>query len=267
MQISVQELKFLLKLLEFSDYKASITQIKISAVTKASQRDRICYSLRDRSLIACHEEVTQLTIDTPGQVLLQLDTNNLPIKPQELQVIKASNQGIITPGKINIPVTEKQAVIKNLVERGLIQAIKTKITLVWLTEQGKNYLLHEYQSSQNSGTISLKMLANYLHFLRHFLPSSTMAVNKLTDEVILQEIINLDQQLGTENYLPIFYLRERLQPPLLRHQLDQVLYRLQKKDQIELSSLVEATHYTSQQIRAGIPQDMGGTLFFLSVNF
>ena len=72
-----------------------------------------------------------------------------------------------------------------------------------------------------------------------------------TDQEILQTIQDLDQQLGTENYLPIFYVRQKLQP-LSREQLDQRLYHLQRNDQIELSSLQEATAYTCEQTDAGI---------------
>ncbi|MDJ0532937.1 MAG: hypothetical protein QNJ70_10665 [Xenococcaceae cyanobacterium MO_207.B15] len=89
---------------------------------------------------------------------------------------------------------------------------------------------------------------------------------KPSDEDILQTIIGLDRELGTNNYLPIFHLRNKLQPPLSRKELDDALYRLQLQDKLELSSLVEAVHYTKEQIDAGIPQDVGGSLFFLMVN-
>ena len=78
-------------------------------------------------------------------------------------------------------------------------------------------------------------------------------------------IQNLDRELATDNYLPIFYLRQKLQPPLSREEVDQALYRLQRNDKIELSSLQEAIAYTPEQIEAGIPQDIGGPLFFIIV--
>jgi len=55
--------------------------------------------------------------------------------------------------------------------------------------------------------------------------------------------------MNTENYLPIFHLRQRTS--LSREKLDQALYRLQQNDQIELSSLQHVT-YTPEQIDAGI---------------
>jgi hypothetical protein len=155
---------------------------------------------------------------------------------------------------------------------------------VWLTERGEEYLREDYTPKKGTNpVISLELLTNYLRFLRKSLhaqlnESSTQAqpqtppasdatsTSKPSDEEILQLIQDLDRELGTENYLPIFHLREKLQPPLSREQLDQALYRLQRNDQIELSSLQEAIAYTPEQINAGIPQDVGGPLFFISVN-
>lgn len=61
-----------------------------------------------------------------------------------------------------------------------------------------------------------------------------------SDEKIWQIIEKLDSELGTENYLPIFHLRQKLEPPMSRDELDQPLYRLQKIDKIELRGLVHA---------------------------
>ena len=87
--------------------------------------------------------------------------------------------------------------------------------------------------------------------------------NKPTDSEILAMIKDLDHKLGTDNYLPIFHLREKLQPSLSRTEVDRALYRLEKSDQIELSSLQEVRCYTLEQIEAGIPQNIGGRLFFI----
>jgi hypothetical protein len=81
----------------------------------------------------------------------------------------------------------------------------------------------------------------------------------------LQIIQNLDQELGTGNYLPIFHLRQKLQPPLSREDLEEALYRLEGNDQIELSALVEASRYSKEQINAGIKQRTGSPLFFIKV--
>jgi hypothetical protein len=205
------------------------------------------------------------------------------VTDQELKVLRASEKEKITPGKTNVPAAQRQAIIQSLADRGLIE-VETKIKEVWLSDRGREYLRDEY-NPKGSATITQDMLNNYLRFLRKFLsvetPPSTSVQNgvkngvspqppvsdsKPSDKEILQMIRDLDRQLGTENYLPIFHLRQKLEPPLSREQLDQTLYRLQRNDQIELSSLQEVSAYTPEQIDSGIAQDIGGPLFFIVVN-
>jgi hypothetical protein len=128
----------------------------------------------------------------------------------------------------------------------------------------------------------LEVLGNYLRLLRKSsgeLPGETLPESHQTataeedtiphfseppsDEEILNTIAELDRQHQTENYLPIFYLRQKLQPPMTREDVDSALYRLQKQDKIELSSLQETHAYTTEQIEAGIEQNVGGPLFFI----
>ncbi|TAF57007.1 MAG: hypothetical protein EAZ61_02345 [Oscillatoriales cyanobacterium] len=85
----------------------------------------------------------------------------------------------------------------------------------------------------------------------------------LTSDQLYDLIAQLDRQYNTHNYLPIYHLRDRLHTVMDREMLDQALYALQREDRLELSSLQEAAHYTPEQINAGIPQDIGGPLFFL----
>ena len=85
----------------------------------------------------------------------------------------------------------------------------------------------------------------------------------ITGDRLYDLIAQLDQEYNTHNYLPIYYLRDRLQPMMDRETVDRALYALQRADRLELSSLQEAAHYTAEQINAGIPQDIGGPLFFL----
>lgn len=144
---------------------------------------------------------------------------------------------------------------------------------VWLTQRGVEYLRDDYYP-KGKAIISLDLLNNYLGLLRKSLHNKPaveptteytpiVTIVNLTDEEILQTILKLDRELGTDNYLPIFHLRQKLQPSLSRDELDKVLYRLQANDQIELSSLQEANAYSAEQIDTGIPQNIGGPLFFL----
>ena len=278
--MDAKELKFLLKLLSFEEYRAPLAKIQPTPNMKASERNGLCRQLRERELVACVEEVTRLTIAPPGESLLKLDTASLPVSKDELKVLRASAKGKITPRKTYVPTSHRQAAIQGLADRGFIKALERKIVEVALSERGKKYLLEEYESVSTSSSITLKMLSDYLRFMRKqqsdraiqdsvpAMPAPEEARERLTqgDAEILQAILDLDRELGTDNYLPIFQLRNRLQPALTRSQLDEGLYSLQRQNRIELSSLQEGMHYTKEQIDAGIERPFGGKLFFIIVN-
>jgi hypothetical protein len=286
--MEVKELKFLLKLVDKENYEGKLSDLKPNSKTKISETESICRKLRDRDLVACSEEITKIKINSAGKALLKLDTNDFPVTADELKILKACATETITPGKTNVtPAEKRQELIASLVERGLIAAATTKIERVWLTETGKKFLAEEYNPKGFNSVLSLDLLKNYLCFLRKYFRSDGITTNgqthngsnlqiiangeasncnKFSDEEILQTIIDLNRELGTDNYLPIFHLRNKLQPSLSRTELDDALYRLQRHDKLELSSLVEAVHYTKEQVDAGIKQDVGGCLFFLIVN-
>lgn len=288
--MDAKELKFLLKLLGYESYRATLTQIQPTPKMKAPERNSICAKLRERDLVNCSEEVKKFAIAPPGESLLQIDSAGLPITDEELKVLKASAKGTISPGQTGIPADKRQAVIHSLANRGFIKIVDRQIKEVWLAARGKEYLREEFESNSTSANINLQMLTNYLRFMRKFqhvdtsvetasqdehlqTPPQPLAEekelvtqtpqSKPSDEEILQLIRNLDRKLGTENYLPIFHLRQKLQPPLSRNELDKALYRLEGEEKIEMSTLQEAIHYTPKQIEAGIPQEVGGPLFYI----
>ncbi|MBD2017175.1 transcription factor RcaD [Microcoleus sp. FACHB-53] len=273
------ELKFLLKLLGFPDYRAPLSKITPNSKTSATERERICRKLLTRDLVECSYEVTKLKIAPPGKALLKSDSTELPVTDQELKVLRASEKEKISPGKTGVPAAERGAIIQRLADRGLIE-LETKVKEVWLSKHGQEYLRDEYTAKGTNLVLNLDMLNNYLSFLRKSLQvkpdrvSPPLPTNgellveptdNLSDEEILQIIQKLDQELGTDNYLPIFHLRQKLQPGLSREDLDQTLYRLQKNDQIELRALVHAQEYTDEQVNAGINQRSGCSLFFIKV--
>lgn len=273
------ELKFVLKLLGFADYRAPLSKIQLNNQTKASEREKICRILCDRGWVECSREVTKLKIAPPGKALLKLDSAGLPVTEQELKVLRASEKEKISPGKTNVPAEGRQAIIESLADRGLIE-VETKIKEVWLSERGQEYLRDDYSPKGSQPVISLDMLNNYCRFLRKSLsvetshstsvqnrvsPQAPASESQPSDKEILQTIRDLDRQLSTENYLPIFHLRQKLEPQLSREQFDQMLYRLQRNDQIELSAVVHSQHYTQEQIKAGIHQRAGSPLFFIKV--
>ncbi|MCL1466301.1 transcription factor RcaD [Argonema galeatum] len=275
--METNELKFLLKLLGCPNYRSSLS----AGVFKDFKgKDKICRDLGDeRELIDFSREIASVKILPPGRALLKIDASQLPIADKELKVLEkiGKSPGKIKPSEITVvKAAERAEILKNLADRGLIEAerkVKRTKAEVWLTQRGLEYLRDEY-NPKGSATISLDLLKNYLSFLRKCLRENSEVVSpapatptaKPSDEQILQIIRDLDRELGTENYLPIFHLRQKLQPPLSREELDRSLYRLQRNDQVELSSLVDTTPYTSEQIDAGMPQDIGGVLFYIVAN-
>ncbi len=280
------ELKFLLKLLGFSNYRAKISdeKLKPNDKTSATERDKICRELSKRGIVSYSREVNKFKISPAGKALLNSNTTEVVLTDEQLKLLRACEREAISPGTVKgIAPEKRQSVVQDLETKGFIKVEKEAIKEVWLTDQGYEYLLKECLPSGNS-TISLNLLKNYLVFLRKAAQFSTAksttqisaSVGKISDstsfsakpddETILGTIKALDKQLNTGNYLPIFHLRQKLQPPLSRDELDQALYRLQRQDKIELSSLVESIHYTPEQIEAGIPQESGGPLFFLVVS-
>ena len=280
-----KELKFLLKLLGFPDYRAPLTKIQPTPQMKAAERNSLFRRLCHQGFVASGVAVTKFKIAPPGKSLLKLDTAGLLVKEEEFQVLQACAQGTISPQKTGISDDKQQAVIQSLSQRGLIKILEQRITEVWLTHQGQQYLLENYESNSTSEHIHLKMLTDYLRLLRKFQgvtreqvqPSATepkkestvkkmaKSGSKPTDAEILQLIQDLDKKLGTNNYLPIFHLRQQLQPRLSREELEEALYRLQKQEQIELSALVHTQNYTPEEINAGINQRVGSKLFFIQV--
>ena len=277
--MEVIELKFFLKLITKPNYRAKIGEIKPNKDTSSAERDKICRSLYRSNYLDLTEKITKIRITDEGKILLKVDSTKLPVTSEENKAIKAfSKTDTITPGKIkNIKPDRREEIINNLIDKGFIEAAEIKIESVWLTEEGKKFLATESSLSGGGNiTFSKKMLADYLGFIRNYYSHSPQdrarqngqnsTTNKPKDEEILKTIIDLDAKLATDNYLPIFHLRNCLQPPLTREELDKALYRLQNDDKIELSSLAEVTAYSREEINAGIPQQVGGSLFFIIVN-
>lgn len=273
--MQASELKFLLKLLGYEGYRAPISKLAVSDKAPASERDKICRELGERGIVDYSRHVSRFKISSAGKALLKLE-GEIPLTKEQMFILNACKTSSKTAGDLKkIPASDRQSLIQDLEAKGLLEVEKSAIKEVWLTERGAEYLREEYHPSGNP-TISLNLLGNYLTFMRKGnqivsappspAPTTPGFNEKPTDDEILQTIRDLDHTLGTNNYLPIFHLRQVLQPPLSRDELDQALYRLQRRDILELSALVEAIHYTSEQIQTGIPQDAGGPLFFLIVN-
>lgn len=275
--MDTNELKFLLKLLGCTDnYRSSLSA---SSFKSFKGKEKICRDLSDRELVDFFREIAAIKILPPGRDLLKKDSSALPISALELKILKKIGKasGKTKPSEITlVKAAEREAILNSFSERGLIEVerkIRRTKAEVWLTQRGQEYLRDEY-TPKGAANISLELLNNYLRFLRKSLidtqkqPTSKPVAalgSKPSDEDILQTIRDLDRELGTANYLPIFHLRQKLQPPLSREDLDQALYRLEGNNQIELSALVEASRYSQEQVNAGIKQRSGSPLFFIKV--
>lgn len=280
------ELKFLLKLLGKPDYRAAIVDLGPSEKISASDRNKICVDLTARGIVAYLREVKQFKLNSAGKTLLNQDTAQLPLSELQIAILKACESKSAKPGELKkIPMDDRQTLIQDLAEKGLIKIEKEQIKEVWLTELGQEYLIQELALSGNS-TISLNLFGNYIQFIRKIAQANSIKTggrteqsittaplenhialplaHRLNDEEILQIILDLDREFNTDNYLPIFHLRQKL-ASLSREELDQMLYQLQRQDKIELSTLQEGHRYTHEQIEAGIRQPVGGPLFFIVV--
>ena len=297
-KIETLELKFLLRLLGAEEYRSKISGITLNKATKAIKRDQTCEALGAKGLVEHDSEIAKFAIASPGTTLLKLDTTSLPVTPDELQILKAC-KGPMTPGSLGkkIPTSDRQRLLTNLAERGLIKVSKNTIKEVWLSAQGKQFLLHEYEPQGNSAIATATMLGDYVQFMRKNLgrvrhsslptyqpqaqqplsqqgtlsnssTSSAIPIGSQTKpdkQTVLRKIQQLDQQLDGENYLPIYHLRAVLQPSLTRPELDSILYTLQRDGKIDLDSLHDQGKYSQEQVAAGILQDNGGHLFFVTV--
>lgn len=270
--MDTKEIKFLLKLLGFPEYRALLKEFEAFK----SDRTKICQTLSNAGWVDYSREIASVKLLSSGRALLKLEKEQSPLTPNELKVIEqlAKASAKVKPSQIKQPTAgERDEILQRFHERGLIEIdtqIKTKKAEVWITPEGLDYLRDEFvPQAGNHPSFSLTLLGNYVRFLRKSTRDTSsptpVSGSQPSDADILQIIQDLDRTLGTSNYLPLFHLRQKLQPPLSREELDQALYRLEKNDQIELSSLVEASRYSQEQIQAGISQRTGCPLFFIQV--
>jgi hypothetical protein len=169
------ELKFLLKLLGCEGYRGKIADLKPNSGTSASERDQICKSLGAKGIVNYDAQVSSFALAPPGRTLLTLDTTSLPVTPDELKVLKAcqKQKGAIAPGKLmGVPEDARQALIRSLTQRGMLKITQESIEEVWLSAQGKRFLLYEFEPVGNSHVASATMLGSYVRFLRDNLGAS-----------------------------------------------------------------------------------------------
>ncbi|NJM48180.1 MAG: transcription factor RcaD [Alkalinema sp. RU_4_3] len=264
---STAELKFLLILLSCDNYASPLGAKAFKSFTGKPQ---LCLELGERGWIEYSKEIAGVKLLPAGTALLEMDTTSLPVEAAAMTMLKqlaAKPAGKVKlqdiSGKTN---AKKQAVLVPLADRGFIELewqMQKAGGSVKLTQQGLDYLREDYHP-KGTAVVSLTLLGHYVAFLRKGVVQSVAETPvQLDDAGILAQIKALDAELGTENYLPIYALRQKL--GIGREDFDNALYRLQKTDKIDLSSLQEMEGYTAAEIDAGIPQPIGGPLFFIGL--
>jgi predicted transcriptional regulator len=168
-----KELKFVLKLLGCNDYRSLLSASIFDSFKQ--EKSKICQTLSDRGLIDFDREIASVRITSAGKNVLKMDMTKLPISPVEyklLQVLVKAG-GKVVPSQIkgmkNVKVAERDLMIENLVQRGLVaieSGMKQQHCEVWLTEAGFDYLRYEFIPSGTQAVISLDLLSNYLQFMR-----------------------------------------------------------------------------------------------------
>jgi hypothetical protein len=249
---SLNELKFLLKLLECKNGRTSVAS---SSLRSFKGKEQLCANLARDGLIDFSREIAAIELAASGRELLKLEESTLPLSASELKLLRKLGKAAtrLTPNQVSvagIKASERDAILQGFCDRGFV-TVETKLKRqkaeVWLTEAGKT---------------CITQLVNQFQQLRQLtVPSTT---TKPQDREVLRLIQMLDRTLGTDNFLPIFHLREQL-PSLTRTEVDELLYRLQRNDQIQLRAIVHTQGYTSEQLQAGIQQRAGSPLFFIEV--
>lgn len=250
---ALDELKFLLKLQECRNYRAYLTHPSLKSFRA---KDKLCQRLAKDGLVDFSREIVAVKPSAAGQALLQVNADSLPISEVEFKILKKiAAAKKITPSQLRtgtLSVTERDLILQTFLNRGLVVAetrLKRQKAEVWLTPQGQTCLaelLNQFQSLRQS-------------------PAEITLTYKPTDREVLETIQTLDHEVGSNNYLPIFYLRQKFQPPLSRDELDEILYRLQRNDQIELRAIVHTQDYTADQLSAAIQTRSSSPLFFIKV--
>jgi hypothetical protein len=249
----LDELKFLLKLQECRNYRAYLTNPCFKAFRA---KDKISQNLAADGLVDFSREIVAVKLSPAGQALLKVESDTLPISNSEFKLLKKiAAAKKITPSQLRtgtLSASERDLILQTFLNQGLIAAetrLKRQKAEVWLTPQGQTCLaelLNQFQSlRQSSVEITLS--------------------SKPTDTEVLATIQTLDHEVASNNYLPIFHLRQKFQPPLSRDELDEILYRLQRNDQIELRAIVHTQDYTPEQLSTAIQTRSGSPLFFIKV--
>lgn len=264
----IQEFKILLKLLGKIGYQGKIGDVKPNDKTKVTVVRNLCEQLFNRGYIEVEEKILKININASGKKNLKNKVLSDKLNNLELIILNSCNKKSIKSAEINInSASKRDKLILDLLEKGLIDIAEKQIISITLTANGQFFLAQEFLlKGLGNITLSKTLLNNYLIFIReYYKPNIIKGKNKPSTEEVLETIIKLDKEFNTDNYLPIFYVRDQYQSILNRQELDDILYSLQKQNKLSMSRLVDGSQYNTKQYDAGIPQKIGGPIFYLIV--
>ncbi len=166
LNLSIAELKVLLKLLGQFDYLAPLEQLKPSAKVAKSELMAIAQSLQAKELIDYRSQVERFAITQRGRTLFRLEMAARPVTPDEWLVVQSCRKGAIAVEQIaaKVPQSARQDLLQNLEQREFIKVTGRGVANVQLTEAGRAFL-RSYRPSGCKAVLSLDLLTNYLNFM------------------------------------------------------------------------------------------------------
>ena len=186
LQLPPTELQCLLWLLRHPNYRAPAAAEPPLPQLSTTRRDRLWQQLKDKGLVDFEIIVTRFGIAAAGRTLLHLDTSVLPVTPDEKYVLQSCRDRSIHPDQIcyKVPTDQRQALVADLAQQGLIRITQQRLGAIWLTSAGKAFLRDECAPQGEAPAISWTQLSAYLTFMRHgdqtSSPAVTMAARQST---------------------------------------------------------------------------------------
>jgi len=202
------------------------------------------------------------------------------VSPQEylfLNILKEENSLDIESFFKKLPLKNfktikiKREVLEKCLEKNLcllsLSQEHEKLMNFKLTEKAIQKIYQEPLENKARATLKCKSLITLMNLWQKRIKENTPLKNELalpTLEEIFEIIQDIEKRHQTKNYTPLYLLREELSY-LERKTQDELIFKLIDQDKIYLSSLQDVSSYSKEQINSGIPQIIGGPLFFICI--
>ncbi len=279
--MSLFDVKLLLRLIAFAEYCAKITakQLKPADKSPAAEVRRSAQKLNREGLLELSNKITHIEITEAGKAARQAET--IPLPKEEKAVLAACHKGPISGNKKEVKALGPDANdrLRRMASQGLLKLTEA-IDQVWLSPSGSRFLLSELGSEHiGKSQIPAALLGNYANFIRDFFTSSSgqpaksltspPAANAAEPSFDLDQLLKIIQNLryaqGEDELVPLFKIREEVAHRASREVIDKMLYSLEQGEYIELVTAQEMGQYTDAEINAGIPQEIGGPIFYARI--